>query len=135
MLREHAHDITLGQDADDATIRAEHEQRADFIFGERAHRGFESRRGLDRHDVAALGGENVLDVHWSPPSACSEHPECRLDNARFGIEFRQLRHPATDEPLDLGEEPPNRCALDVDRYAALTEARLSDGTLGAARYR
>src|SRR5262249_30909660 len=71
----------------------------------------------------------------SPPSACSERPECRLDNARFGIEFRQLRHAATDEPPDLDEERPDRCALDVDRYAALTKARLSDGTLGAARCR
>src|SRR3984893_10709663 len=34
---------------------------------------------------------------------------------------------------DLGAERPDRCALDVDRYAALTEPRLSDGTPGAAR--
>src|SRR5215471_4979506 len=135
MLREHAHDIALGQDADDPAIRAEHEQRANFIFGERAHRGFESRRGLNRNDVAALGGKNVLDVHGSPPSACSERPECRLDNTRFGIEFRQPRHAATDEPPDLGEERADRCALDVNRYAALTKARLSDGTPAAARCR
>src|SRR6516164_8559996 len=135
MLSEHAHDIALGQDADDPAIRAEHEQRADLIFSERAYRGFEGRRGLDRNDVATLGGKNVLDVHGSPPSACSERPECRLDNARFGIEFRQLRHAATDEPPDLGEERADRCALDVNRYAALTKARLSDGTRGAARCR
>jgi hypothetical protein len=43
-------------------------------------------------------------VHGSPPSACSERAECRLDNARFAIEFRQPRHPAADEPPDLCEE-------------------------------
>src|SRR5262249_42718978 len=36
---------------------------------------------------------------------------------------------------DPGEERADRCALDVNRYAALTKARLSDGTRGAARCR
>src|SRR5262249_35057310 len=78
-------------------------------------RGFESRGRLDRNDIATLGGENVLDVHVSPPSACSERAECRLDNARFDIEFRQLRHPASDGPPGLYEERPARRALDIDR--------------------
>src|SRR5262249_53704188 len=91
--------------------------------------GFERRRGLDRNDVATLGGENVLDVHGSPPSACSERAECRLDNARFAIEFRQPRHPAADEPpRAIGS-----AALDIDRYAALTKPRLSDGIPSPAR--
>jgi len=42
--------------------------------------------------------------------------------------------PRTSRP-DLGAERPDRCALDVNRYAALTELRLSDGTPGAARCR
>jgi len=42
--------------------------------------------------------------------------------------------PPTSRP-DLGAERPDRCALDVNRYAALTELRLSDGTPGAARCR
>jgi len=42
--------------------------------------------------------------------------------------------PWTSRP-DLGAERPDRCALDVNRYAALTEPRLSDGTPGAARCR
>src|SRR5262249_60671824 len=100
---------------------------------ERAHRGFERRRGLDRNDVATLGGENVLDVHGSPPSACSERAECRLDNARFAIEFRQPRHPAADEPPDPVRGAIRSAALDVDRWVALTKPRLSDGIRSPAR--
>src|SRR5262245_29825643 len=105
------------------------------MFGERAHRGFESCGGLDRNDVATLGGENVLDVHVSPPSACSERPECRLDNARFNIEFRQLWHAAMDEPPRPGRRATGSLRARRRPYAGLTELRLSDGSGGAARCR
>src|SRR5438094_10487833 len=44
------------------------------MLRERAHCGFESRVGLDRNHIAALGGKNVLDVHGSPPLTGSLRP-------------------------------------------------------------
>jgi hypothetical protein len=67
LLREHAHDVALGQDAGHPAVRAEHEQRADPVLGELLRRGLERRRGIDRDDAAAFDGEKGLDGHVSPP--------------------------------------------------------------------
>src|SRR5262245_17823440 len=132
LLREHAHDVALGQDADDPAIRAEHKQRADFVFGERAHRGFERRRGLDRNDVATLGGENVLDVHGSPPrlapsarSAGSIMLDLPSSSVSRAIRPRTSRRPVRGA---IGS-----AALHIDRWVALTKPRLSDGIRSPAR--
>src|SRR5262249_38261101 len=87
------------------------------------------------NDVATLGGENVLDVHGSPPSACSARAECRLDNARFAIEFRQPRHPATDGPPDLCEErsAPRRSTSTAAPHRLSQDYRTESPALQGAR--
>jgi hypothetical protein len=84
-LRQRAHDVALGQDADHALIRAQHHQGADAVLGQHGDGGFERCLRLDGGDVAALEGQYRFDVHWSPPwtgscverSAHRSHQQCR----------------------------------------------------------
>ncbi len=116
LLREHPHDVALRQDADNPPIRTEHEQRADLMLSERAHRGFEGRGGFDGKHIAALGGKNALDVHGSPPLTGSLRPtERRVNNARFAIEFRRVsRAIRPRDPKVAPRDQRSRRALVID---------------------
>src|SRR5215471_2748658 len=133
LLGEHADNVAFGQNADNPPVRAEHQQCPDLVLRERARGVCDRRRRLDRNHMAALGGENILDVHGSPPSTgCSglrSAVSIMLDLPSSSVS-RPVR---PRRAINLRERDPLRGALDIERSAALTWTRLSACRPHAAR--
>jgi hypothetical protein len=64
-LGNRAHNVALGQYAGEAPARAADDHRADPARSEQARRRCRIRRRFDADNLAALGGQNCLDVHGS----------------------------------------------------------------------
>src|ERR1700688_1646050 len=64
---ERTHNVSFGEDTDDATVGAEDEHRADALLDEESHGGGETGTGCDGDDLAAFGSEDNADGHRSLP--------------------------------------------------------------------
>ena len=64
---ERTHNVSFGEDTDDATVGAENEHRADSLLDEESHGGGETGTGCDGDDLAAFGSEDNADGHRGLP--------------------------------------------------------------------
>ncbi len=93
-LRQSPHDVALGQDADDAAIRPQHQQCTDPALRQRPDGARKACGGFDRDHIAALGGKNAFHGHGSPPltgSAPTRGAPAVSTNDRSCYVFRRLR--------------------------------------------
>src|ERR1019366_10269068 len=64
---ERTHNVSFGENTDDATVGAKNEHRADAFLDEESHGGGETGTGCDGDDLAAFGSEDNADGHRSLP--------------------------------------------------------------------